>query len=201
MEVKLLIEEFIKNYGLLSVFIIVMLEYANLPLPSEIVLPVVGIFTFEYDIDFIQVVIVSVLGGVLGSIINYYLGLKLGKPLIDTLAKKFPSTKKSIKASYLWIKKYDKPSIMLSRLVPVARTFISIVAGVVKMNIIVFIIYSTIGISIWNLLLISAGYLLGDNLNIITAILKKYSIIVGVLAILLIAIYYIKSKSKPKEDI
>lgn len=201
MEVKLLIEEFIKNYGLLSVFIIVMLEYANLPLPSEIVLPVVGIFTFEYDIDFIQVVIVSVLGGVLGSIINYYLGLKLGKPLIDTLAKKFPSTKKSIKASYLWIKKYDKPSIMLSRLVPVARTFISIVAGVVKMNIIVFIIYSTIGISIWNLLLIYAGYLLGDNLNIITAILKKYSIIVGILAILLIIIYYIKSKSKPKEDI
>lgn len=201
MEVKLLIEEFIKNYGLLSVFIIVMLEYANLPLPSEIVLPVVGIFAFEYNIDFIQVLVVSVLGGILGSVINYYLGLKLGKPFIETLAIKFPKTKKSIKSSYLWIKKYDKPSIMLSRLVPVARTFISIVAGVVKMNIIAFIIYSTIGISIWNLLLISAGYLLGDNLNIITVMLKKYSIIVGILVVLVMIFYYMKSKTKSKEDI
>lgn len=201
MEVKLLIEEFIKNYGLLSVFIIVMLEYANLPLPSEIVLPVVGIFAFEYNIDFIQVLVVSVLGGILGSVINYYLGLKLGKPFIETLATKFPKTKKSIKSSYLWIKKYDKPSIMLSRLVPVARTFISIVAGVVKMNIIAFIIYSTIGISIWNLLLISAGYLLGDNLNIITVMLKKYSIIVGILVVLVMIFYYMKSKTKSKEDI
>ena len=201
MEVKLLIEEFIKNYGLLSVFIIVMLEYANLPLPSEIVLPVVGIFAFEYNIDFIQVLVVSVLGGILGSVINYYLGLKLGKPFIETLATKFPKTKKSIKSSYLWIKKYDKRSIMLSRLVPVARTFISIVAGVVKMNIIAFIIYSTIGISIWNLLLISAGYLLGDNLNIITVMLKKYSIIVGILVVLVMIFYYMKSKTKSKEDI
>lgn len=201
MEVKLLIEEFIKNYGLLSVFIIVMLEYANLPLPSEIVLPVVGIFAFEYNIDFIQVLVVSVLGGILGSVINYYLGLKLGKPFIETLATKFPKMKKSIKSSYLWIKKYDKPSIMLSRLVPVARTFISIVAGVVKMNIIAFIIYSTIGISIWNLLLISAGYLLGDNLNIITVMLKKYSIIVGILVVLVMIFYYMKSKTKSKEDI
>ena len=201
MNLKLLIEEFIINYGLISIFIIVALEYANLPLPSELVLPLIGIFAFEYDMNFIQVLTASVLGGLSGSIINYYLGLKLGKPLVDMLATRFPSTKKSIRASYSWIKKYDKSSIMISRLIPVARTFISIIAGVIKMNIIAFIIYSTIGISLWNLILISAGYILSDKLHIIISILKKYSLFVIILIIIILGFYILKNKLNKKNNI
>jgi membrane protein DedA with SNARE-associated domain len=200
-DLKVVIESFIVNYGLISIFIIVALEYANLPLPSELVLPVVGIFAFEYNMNFVQVLVISILGGLTGSIINYYLGLKLGKPLIDTVSTKFPSTKKSIRASYAWIRKYDKSSIMLSRLIPVARTFISIVAGVIKMNIIAFIIYSTIGIGIWNLILISAGYILGDKLHIITLMLEKYSLLVFILVIIILGIYILKQKINRKKDI
>lgn len=184
MEFKSLVEEFIINYGLISIFIVVALEYANLPLPSELVLPLVGIFAFEYNMNFPQVVITSILGGITGCIINYYLGYKLGKPLIEIIIGKFPKTEKSIISSYSWIKKYDKVSVMISRLLPVARTVISIVAGVIKMNILTFIIYSTIGIGIWNLTLISAGYLLGHKLHIITSILKQYSLLVGILAVI-----------------
>ncbi|GAA0865516.1 DedA family protein [Paraclostridium tenue] len=200
MNLKLLIEEFIINYGLISIFIIVALEYANLPLPSELVLPLIGIFAFEYDMNFIQVLTASVLGGLSGSIINYYLGLKLGKPLVDMLATRFPSTKRSIRASYSWIKKYDKSSIMISRLIPVARTFISIIAGVIKMNIIAFIIYSTIGISLWNLILISAGYILSDKLHIIISILKKYSLFVIFLIIIILGFYILKNKLNNKNN-
>lgn len=200
MDLKLLIEEFIVNYGLISIFIIVALEYANLPLASELVLPLIGIFAFEYDMNFTQVLTVSVLGGLSGSIINYYLGLKLGKPLIDMLGTRFPSTKKSIRASYSWIKKYDKSSIMISRLIPVARTFISIIAGVIKMNVIAFIIYSTIGISLWNLILISAGYILGDKLHIIITILKKYSLFVVILIIIILGFYILKNKLNIKKN-
>ncbi len=200
MDLKLLIEKFIVNYGLISIFIIVALEYANLPLPSEVVLPLIGIFAFEYDMNFTQVLTVSVLGGLSGSIINYYLGLKLGKPLVDMLETRFPSTKKSIRASYSWIKKYDKSSIMISRLIPVARTFISIIAGVIKMNVIAFIIYSTIGISLWNLILISAGYILGDKLHIIITILKKYSLFVVILIIIILGFYILKNKLNIKKN-
>ena len=63
--------------------------------------------------------------------------------------------------NYLFLKKYDKISVMISRVVPVARTFISIVAGVIKMNIITFIIYSTIGIAIWNCAFMYLGYAFG----------------------------------------
>lgn len=195
MELSAIIEHFIMEYGLISIFIIVMLEYANAPLPSEIVLPFAGVLALKFSMNLASVIFVSILGGILGSVINYYLGYKLGNPLIDFLKRKYPKTKKSIKSSYKWITKYDKVSVMISRLVPLARTFISIVAGVTRMNIIAFMLYSTIGIGIWNTILISMGYIVGNNMVLIGDILSKYSIFIGVLIVLILG-YLIKVKIK-----
>jgi membrane protein DedA with SNARE-associated domain len=74
MELSSLIEEFIRSYGPISIFLIVALEYANVPLPSEVVLPLVGILALEFNMNLFMVILISVLGGVFGSIINYYLG-------------------------------------------------------------------------------------------------------------------------------
>ncbi|WP_195939952.1 DedA family protein [Romboutsia sp. 1001713B170131_170501_G6] len=200
MELRLLIEEFIINYGLISIFIIVALEYANAPLPSEIVLPFVGILAFKFDMNIFLVILVSIIGGVFGSVVNYYLGYKLGQPLLSFIKSKYPKTKKSIKASYRWLAKYEKISVMLSRLVPLARTFISIVAGVTRMNVWQFTLYSAIGISVWNIALILVGYFIGDNMDLIANIMKKYSIVVGILGILIIGFYWIILKNRKEKD-
>lgn len=199
MELSTIIEHFIMEYGLISIFIIVMLEYANAPLPSEIVLPFAGVLSLKFGMNLASVIFISILGGILGSVINYYLGYKLGNPLIDFLKRKYPKTKKSIKSSYKWITKYDKVSVMISRLVPLARTFISIVAGVTKMNIGTFMLYSTIGIGIWNTILISMGYIVGNNMVLIGDILSKYSIFIAVLIVLILG-YLIKVKIKEHKN-
>ncbi|MCH1961151.1 DedA family protein [Romboutsia hominis] len=200
MELKLLIEEFIINYGLISIFIIVALEYANAPLPSEIVLPFVGILAFKFDMNIFLVILVSIIGGVFGSVLNYYLGYKLGQPLLSFIKNKYPKTKKSIKASYRWLAKYEKISVMLSRLVPLARTFISIVAGVTRMNVWQFTLYSAIGISVWNIVLILVGYFIGDNMDLIVNIMNKYSLVVGIIGILVIGFYWITLKNGKEKD-
>lgn len=200
MEISSLIEEFIKNYGIVSIFIIVALEYANAPLPSELVLPLVGILALKFDMSLSLVIIASILGGLFGSIINYYLGYKFGKPLLALIKNRYPKTKKSIKASYRWLAKYEKISVMLSRLVPLARTFISIVAGVTKMDVVEFALYSGIGIAVWNTILIFIGYVLGDNMSLIYMILEKYSsIVVCILVIIFIGYIinrYVKNRNK-----
>lgn len=200
MQISLLIEEFIKNYGIVSIFIIVALEYANAPLPSELVLPLVGILALKLDMSLSLVIIASILGGLFGSIINYYLGYKFGQPLLALIKNKYPKTKKSIKASYRWLAKYEKVSVMLSRLVPLARTFISIVAGVTKMNVVEFALYSGIGIAVWNTILIFIGYILGNNMSLISTILKNYSnvliVILGVVFVGYIIIRHKKHKVK-----
>ncbi|WP_092923918.1 DedA family protein [Romboutsia hominis] len=200
MELKLLIEEFIINYGLISIFIIVALEYANAPLPSEIVLPFVGILAFKFDMNIFLVILVSIIGGVFGSVLNYYLGYKLGQPLLSFIKNKYPKTKKSIKASYRWLAKYEKISVMLSRLVPLARTFISIVAGVTRMNVLQFTLYSAIGISVWNIVVILVGYFIGDNMDLIVNIMNKYSLVVGIIGILVIGFYWITLKNRKEKD-
>ena len=181
MELSSLIEEFIRSYGPISIFLIVALEYANVPLPSEVILPLVGILALKFNMNLFMVILISVLGGVFGSIINYYLGYKFGNPLLYFLKSKYPKTKKAIKESYRCMTKYDKASVMLSRLVPVARTLISIVAGVTRMNVVLFTLYSAIGITVWNTFLISMGYIVGDNMDLIAKILRNYSITIAIM--------------------
>lgn len=196
MDFNILAENLIEQYGLISIFLVVMLEYANFPLPSEIVLPFIGIMISRGNINFALALMVSVFGGIVGSITNYLIGLYFGKPLLKYMMKKYPKTQPSIRSSMWWMNKYGKISVMIARVVPVARTVISIPAGINKMNISIFILYSTIGISVWNIILISLGYIFGDNLSLIAYMVKNYSLIVGTLLVIVVLIFYRKKRKK-----
>ncbi len=196
MDINNFIQNFIEHYGIISIFLIVMLEYANFPLPSEVVLPFVGIMVAKGNIDFTLSIVVSILAGVLGSITNYFIGFYFGKPIIKYLLDKYPRTKNSVKSSMWWLNKYGKLSVMFARIIPLARTFISIPAGITKMNMFIFILYSSIGIGIWNFVLIYLGYILGGNLQKISYIMKNYAIIIGLILLTICIIYYIKKIKK-----
>ena len=196
MDIQVLIKEFILNYGLISIFIIVALEYANFPLPSEIVLPFVGIISHQYDISLALAILVSITGGIFGSLINYFIGYRYGNPLVFKLKEKFPKSKKAIKESYRWMDKYENMSVMYSRLIPLARTVISLVAGVTKMDIRKFIIFSTVGITIWNTVLIMLGYIVGDNMHKIESILGSYSKLIIVIILLTTVVFLVSKKKK-----
>ncbi|MGL5415854.1 MAG: DedA family protein [Clostridium sp.] len=199
MDIQEMIKTFIINYGMISVFVLVLLEYASVPLPSEIVLPFIGIIGALHGINFFEILIVSLIAGLLGSIITYAIGYIFGEKCLEFITRKFPRTKKAIDASYNWIEKYDKSATFLSRLVPVARTFISIIAGVVKMKPAPFILFSTIGIVIWNSLLIGLGFFLGNNTALIDTILHQYSLVAGGIVVLAIAFLVYKNRKKLKE--
>lgn len=199
MNLEIMIQNFILEYGLFSIFFIVALEYANFPLPSEIVLPFAGILAFEYDMNISIVIFISILGGVFGSLTNYYIGYKFGNPLLFKLKEKYPKTQTAIRESNNLMEKYDKFSVLFSRLIPLARTIISIVAGVNRMNIYQFIGYSTVGITIWNIFLITIGYIVGDNMDTIGNILSTYTKgVVIFISIGLIGIILLKKNKKEK---
>ncbi len=196
MDIQVLIKEFILNYGLISIFLIVALEYANFPLPSEIVLPFVGILSHQYNINLVLAIIISILGGIFGSLINYYIGYKYGNPLIFKLKERFPKSKKAIKESYRWMDKYENMSVMYSRVIPLARTVISLIAGITKMNITKFVMFSLVGITTWNTALIMIGYIVGDNMHKIEVILGSYSKIIIAVGLLCVIVFLISKKNK-----
>lgn len=196
MDLQETIKTFIIHYGMISVFVLVLLEYASVPLPSEIVLPFIGIIGALHGISFFKILLISVIAGLVGSIITYAIGYIFGMRVLTFIGNKFPRTRKAIEASYKWIEKYDKGATFISRLVPVARTFISIIAGVVKMKPLPFIGYSTLGIVIWNSILIGLGFFLGNNTALIDTILHRYTLVVGGIAILIIVVLILRNRKK-----
>ena len=162
MNFNIIIENFVNNYGVVSIFILVFLEYANFPIPSEVILPMIGVVGKEYNIDIFLLILLSTVAGSIGSILNYWIGYHFGEKVIKYVIKKFPKTKKSISASNNFMRKYSKLSVLLTRFIPIARTAISLVAGVAKMNLVEFIVFSTLGIFIWNYILITGGTILSD---------------------------------------
>jgi membrane protein DedA with SNARE-associated domain len=175
----------IQGFGYPGVFLAVFLEYACLPLPSEVLLPFIGLLASYDSFSFIGVIVLSTVAGLLGSTLCYTIGYFGGSPIINWLCSKSSSAKKSFNKLDLFLNKYGKLAVFLSRLLPLTRTYISLAVGAVKMSYSQFILYSFGGITIWNVVLISLGYFLGENTALIENILKDYAIVA--IAILLIA--------------
>jgi len=150
------------QYGLIFLFVIVLLEYMNLPgLPAGIIMPAAGILIAGRDMNFITALIVSVLAGLLGSYILYFIGYFLGKPVLDKFYQKYQKLRPSINKAISYTEKHGSKGVFIARLIPVARTLISLTVGTMRMNFLSFTIYSILGITIWNSVFIYAGYAFG----------------------------------------
>jgi membrane protein DedA with SNARE-associated domain len=177
-------------------------ESAMIPIPSEIIMPFSGFLIASGKLSFGEVVIAGSFGNLIGSILTYYLGLKIGRHLIIKYGKFiFFSQKHLIFTERLFEKIGDKISF-IGRLLPGVRTYISFPLGIAKANIIKFLIYSLIGSLIWNMFLTYAGFTLGKNWQNF----HKYSNYLDFIAALLIIvfiiwfIYKIKKIDKEKRD-
>ena len=187
--------------GYIGVFIFMLIEYASIPIPSELILPFFGISAAEGKISLLTITIVSTLAALLGSIICYYIGYYGGSSLINWAKKKFPRTEVYFDKLAVWFEKHGKETILVARVLPVVRTYVSLIAGAERIKMLPFVVYSTIGIFLWNILLIFLGYFIGDNLNLINEILGRYTKATIVIIVIVIGIYLFKKfKNKRKSN-
>ena len=165
------------SFGYLGIFLITMLEYACLPLPSEVILPFVGFGIANGKYNFILVFICVMSAAMAGALISYAIGYLGGDSIINWLKEKVPRSEKPIKSIEFLFVRYGKLTIFLTRVMPFTRTHVSLFAGVEKVNKFIFIAFSAMGIAIWNFGLLIIGYYLGSNMDIIESVIKKYSIL------------------------
>ena len=157
------IMEYFARYGGIGIFVIVLLEYLNLPgFPAGVIMPLAGIWAAKGQIHFIPALIITVAAGLTGSLILYWLGYKGGELFLQRYLNKFPKQRPVIEENLSWVKEKGSVGIFISKLIPMIRTLISIPAGVAKMNLAKYTVSSTLGIFVWNLFFVGAGYFLGD---------------------------------------
>lgn len=164
MELETILHYF-TEYGPFAIYVIVLLEYLNLPgFPAGVIMPLAGVFAAQGRIGFIETIVITVLAGLTGSIALYALGRYGGGVLLEKYFKRFPGQRALIEEKMTYLKEKGCAGVFVSKLMPVVRTLISIPAGVIKMNFRKYCFSSALGVAIWNFVFVGAGYFFGDKM-------------------------------------
>jgi membrane protein DedA with SNARE-associated domain len=182
---------FIDTWGYIAIAVLMAMESACLPIPSELVFGFAGYLVFEGRMDMTFAVAAGVLGGLLGSIIAYAVGYYGGKPFINKYGKYVLLSQKHVNIAQKWFDRYGLKATFYSRFLPVVRTFISLPAGVAQVDFKKFTIYTILGSLPWTVALIYAGMLLGENWHKIQTIGHSAALVV-VVGLVFIGILWIK---------
>ena len=151
----------LSSHNIYIIFIIMFLESLNLTgIPSTILLPAIGIFITINNLNFFNVFLLTISASILGNILFYLIAYKFGSKIYDYLYNKFPKLQKCFDKAMNMSNKYGTKICLFGRLIPSIRSWISLVAGIFKVKLRDFLLYSSIGIFIWDILLILVGYLI-----------------------------------------
>jgi membrane protein DedA with SNARE-associated domain len=188
---------FVNQFGLWGIFIGMIIEGACLPIPSEVVMPIGGFFVEKGLFPLWQVVGVGVLGNLIGSIIIYWIGLRVARSILVKYGKYFLLSQKQIEKSEVWFAKNGEWASFFGRNLPFVRSIISLPAGISKMNFTKFCIYTGLGCIPWNLALAYLGYSMGANWKAVESYVRPISYVVAVILIFA-AIYLIYNLIRSK---
>ena len=200
------IVEFVSNFaiylinslGYWGVFIGMTLESACIPLPSEIIMPFSGFVVWQgtTNMTLLGITLIGALGNLLGSLIAYFVGLKGGRPLLEKYGKYILITPRKLELADQWFERYGYEAVLISRVLPIVRTFISLPAGISHMDLKKFVIYTFAGSLPWCFVLGYIGVQLGPRWEIIKGYFHILDVIVvvGIIAFLGYIIYKYKNK-------
>jgi len=175
------------GYG--GVFLLMTAESCGIPMPSEVIMPFSGFLVFDGKMTLWAITLVGTLGNVFGSWLAYWIGYKGGRPLIEKYGKYILISKHDLDLADKWFKNYGEWTVLIGRLLPLIRTYISFPAGISKMNFRNFTIYTFLGALPWTALFAWLGIKMGANWELIREKLHNFDMAILVIIIVLIALY------------
>jgi len=201
--------EVMNDFGYIGICLLIMIENLFPPIPSEVILTFGGFMTIDSKLTVLGVIISSTIGSMVGAFILYYIGKILNKErLIKIVTSKYGKLlrikPKDIESADNWFDKKGNITVLFCRFVPVVRSLISIPAGMSEMSIVKFSIYTLVGSTIWNTVLVCVGAFAGNYkdtiINIIDSIGNIVLILIVVVFLIFVVIFY-KKRSKENKKI
>ena len=191
------IVETVGSLGYIGIFLMMFLESSFFPFPSEVVMIPAGYLAYKGEMNIYIAIVVGILGSLAGALFNYYLAVKFGRKFLIKYGKYFFIKEPTIVKIEEFFKSHGHISTFSGRLIPAVRQYISFPAGLARMNLFIFCIYTSLGAGIWVIILTLLGYFLGDN----QALIQEYlhSIIIGILiSLVVLGIWYYRRIKKAK---
>ena len=199
-----IITTWIVDYGYVAIFILMFLESACIPIPSEVTMLFAGamcsatFITPEQQLSLVAVVLVGTVANLLGSQAAYYVGYKGGRPMIDKWGRYILLKPHEVDRAHDMFERRGEAIVFFSRLLPIVRTFISLPAGVAQMQFGKFTLYTFLGCLPWCLALAYGGYLVGANWDELKGFLEPLTYAIAVLLVALIGWWVYKRRKDRK---
>ncbi|WMJ08325.1 DedA family protein [Nitrosomonas sp. sh817] len=162
----------ISSLGYLGIFILMLIESSFIPFPSEVIMIPAGYLASKGEMNMLAVIGCGILGSLFGALINYYLAIRLGRPLLLEYGKYVMFKEHHLLKMESFFARHGHISTFTGRLIPMIRQYISIPAGLARMNLPVFCFYTSLGAGIWVIILSLLGYFIGENETLIKEYLR-----------------------------
>lgn len=193
-----IIISFLSEWGYLALFICMVLENMNVPIPSEIILGFAGFLVSQDIFSFWPTVVIGTAAGIAGSVISYYMGAKGGRDMILKHTAKGGLGAKKMIAAKDWFENYGAIAIFTGRLLPGVRTFISLPAGIAQFPLPEFVLLTVLGTVPWTIFLVYVGSALGHNWTLLLDYKWEIAAVCVVISAVIAGSYYIYHKRKSK---
>ncbi|MGA2631184.1 MAG: DedA family protein [Terriglobia bacterium] len=189
------ITSFISATGYLGIVLLMGIESACIPLPSEIIMPFSGYLVFTGRFNLLGVALAGAVGCNLGSLVAYYLGSWGGRPLVEKFGRYVLITRHDLEMADRFFARYGDWAVFIARLLPVIRTFIALPAGIARMNVLRFHLFTFLGSLPWCYVLAYTGFKLGEKWPSLRGYFHQFDTVIGIV-IVLAAAWFVHNRWK-----
>jgi LPXTG-motif cell wall-anchored protein len=193
-----LMEHWVQDYGYAAIFVLMLLESALIPFPSEVTMLAGGFYAAEGSLDLFWVGFAGVMGNMVGSWIAYAIGRKTGRAVLDRYGRYVLIRSHDVDKAEVWWDKYGEAATFFSRLLPVIRTFISLPAGIAKMPLGKFSIYTFLGVVPWTYGLAYLGLVLGENWERVLDYFDLPTLLIAGALVIAVGLWYLRRRKQQK---
>jgi membrane protein DedA with SNARE-associated domain len=193
------ITHWITTGGIVLVFVLMAAESCGIPFPSEVIMPFAGFFAAQGHISLTGSIIAGTLGNVAGSLVAYGLAARFGRPLLLG-----PGRRIGIRAAHLdladrWFERHGLTAVLVGRVLPVVRTYISFPAGLARIDPLRFTLLTAIGALPWCIALAAAGYAIGANYSRVSGPIEVAAIVIAVIVVAVVVAWFVRGRRRASD--
>ena len=195
MAVTATLSHFIAMYGLAAVLLLMAAESCGLPFPSEVIMPVAGLLAATGHLNFVAAVLAGAFGNLLGSLAAYVIAARFGTPILLGPGRWVGFSPHHLELATGWFQRYGLWAVLLGRVLPVVRTYISFPAGLARLRLGPFAVLTLIGALPWCAALTAVGYFLGANYERVSGPMQTAAIAIAVVVVAVVVLWYVRGRS------
>ena len=188
------LSSFIAGYGLVAVFVLMVVESCGIPFPSEVIMPTAGVLAATGHMNLIAAIVAGAAANLVGSLIAYGLAARFGEPFLLGPGRYIGIRRHHLEMADGWFRRWGLVAVLVGRCLPAVRTYISFPAGLARVDLARFSILTFVGALPWCAALALVGYELGRNYERISAPLGKVAIVIAFLVAIVVVVWYLRGR-------